>query len=91
MFAALLCPCRGAFAAGGPVRAAGIDGVVLMPDGKPAVKAIVALAVPGSRTRIQNGAIDTRASDVEITVPAGTANDTAKPIDLGEITLDKEL
>jgi hypothetical protein len=40
---------------------------VLMPDGKPAVKAMVALAVPDSRTRIQNGTIDTRVSDVDIT------------------------
>src|SRR5580704_12488066 len=59
--------CDGAFAASGPARAAGIDGIVLMPDGKPAVKAMVALAVPDSRTRIQNGTIDTRVSDVDIT------------------------
>ena len=46
-------------------RAAGIDGIVLMPDGKPAVKAIVALAVPGSRTLIEDGAIDLNQSDVD--------------------------
>jgi hypothetical protein len=47
-------------------RAAGIDGIVLTPDGKPAVKAIVALAVRDSGTSIENGAID-RTGDVDCT------------------------
>lgn len=46
-------------------RAAGIDGIVLTPDGKPAVKAIVALAVPFSATWIHNGQIDTERGDAE--------------------------
>ena len=52
---------------GGAARAAGVEGIVLTPDGKPAVKAVVALAVPDSRTWIHNGTIDLKMSDVDTT------------------------